>query len=597
MRNAATILGIIRDRGRRRLPLEDLYRQLYNRDLYLHAYGRLSRNAGAMTPGATAETVDAMSVEKIDALIDALRHERYRWTPVRRTYSPKPSGKLRPLGLPTWTDKLLQEVIRAILEAYYEPQFSPHSHGFRPGRGCHTALGEITKRWKGVKWFIEGDLAQCFDSLDQQVMFAILSENLHDQRFLRLLANLLKAGYLEDWQYHTTLSGVPQGGVVSPILSNIYLGRLDQFVETMLLPLYIHGHRRKPYPPYMALLKAAWKHKVAGKTVEAKTLRRHAQRLPSRDPQDPNFRRLWYVRYADDWLLGFSGPREEAEAIKEQLRTFLGGTLKLGLSAEKTLITHARTEAARFLGYDIVTQHADEKQFRPLRRRCINGALGLKVPVAVIRAKCTKYMRRGKPIHLAARLQDADYSIVAQYQAEYRGFVQYYLMAYNVHRLWRVHRVMQQSLVKTLADTHRTSGNTVYRKDRTTVATPHGTLRVGEVRHERGKEQAPLVARCGGIALRWQRDTRLNDQPKAVFGKRSEVVQRLLAQVCEVCGSRETCEVHHIRKLADLHRPGQREKPPWVQRMAARRRKTLVVCRQCHEDIHRERPSRRRVAA
>jgi len=206
-------------------------------------------------------------------------------------------------------------------------------------------------------------------------------------------------------------------------------------------------------------------------------------------------------------------------------------------------------------------------------------------------------MRRGTPIHLAARLQDADYRIVAQDQAEDRGFVQYSLMAYNVHRLWRVHRVMHQSLVKTLAEKQRTSVKKVYRKYRTTVSTPHGTLRVLAVRHERGKEQAPLVARFGGIALRWQRSPRLNDQPKAVCGKRSEVVPRLLAQVCEVCGARETCAVHPMRKLADLHRPGQREKPPWVQRLAARRRKTLVVCRQCHEDMHRERPARRRVAA
>ena len=220
MRDADTVLGVIQERGRRRLPLEGLYRQLYNRDLYLRAYGRIYRNDGAMTPGSTPETVDAMSLAKIDALIGLLRQERYRWTPVRRTYIPKKSGKLRPLGLPTWSDKLLQEVIRSLLEAYYEPQFSPHSHGFRAGRGCHTALGEITRHWRGVKWYIEGDLVQCFDRLDHTVLLGILSEQLHDNRFLRLLANLLKAGYLEDWKYHATLSGSPQGGVVSPILSN-----------------------------------------------------------------------------------------------------------------------------------------------------------------------------------------------------------------------------------------------------------------------------------------------------------------------------------------------------------------------------------------
>jgi group II intron reverse transcriptase/maturase len=299
MRNAETVLGVIRERGRQRLPLEDIYRQLYNRNLCLRAYGRLYSNKGAMTPGATAETVDAMSLEKIDMLIDALRHERFRWTPVRRTYIPKQLGRRRPLGLPTWSDKLLQEVIRSILEAYYEPQFSPNSHGFRPGRGCHTALGEIIKRWRGVKWFIEGDISQCFDSLDHEVMLSILGEKLHDRRFLRLISNLLKAGYLEDWRLHPTISGVPQGGVVSPTLSNIYLDRLDQYVETAVLLAYHRGERRRPHPPYMALLNAARKRRIAGERKGAKVLRQQAQSLPARDPNDPNFRRLWYVRYAD----------------------------------------------------------------------------------------------------------------------------------------------------------------------------------------------------------------------------------------------------------------------------------------------------------
>lgn len=595
MRNAETVLGVIRERGRRRLPLEDIYRQLYNRDLYLQAYGRLYRNHGAMTSGATQETVDGMSLEKIDAIIDAVRQERYRWMPVRRTYIPKKSGKLRPLGLPTWSDKLLQEVIRLILEAYYEPQFSPHSHGFRPGRGCHTALGEITQSWRGVKWFIEGDIAQCFDSLNHEVMLSILSEGLHDKRFLRMIANLLKAGYLEEWRFNATLSGAPQGGVVSPILSLIYLDRLDQFVETILLPAHNRGDRRKPSPPYMALLNAARNKRIAGALEEARALRKQAQTMPSRDPNDAHFRRLWYVRYADDWLLGFSGPREEAEAIKERLNEFLRDTLKLKLSYEKTLITNARTQSARFLGYEVLTQDANDKQFHALHRRCINGAPGLKIPEEVIRAKCAKYMQHGTPSHLAARLNDSDFSLVTQYQAEYRGFVQYYLMAYNAHRLWWVHRVMQLSLVFTLADKHRTSAQKIFRKYKATVATAHGTLKVLEAKHERGKDKEPLRARFGGIELRWQRGITLNDQPKEVYGNRSEVVQRLLAQECELCGSTDHCEVHHIRKLADLNRPGQREKPLWVRRMASRRRKTLVTCRKCHEDIHRERPSRRNV--
>ncbi len=216
MRDADTVLGIICERGKTGLPLEDIYRQLYNPQLYLRAYDRIRRNDGAMTPGVTAETVDGMSLEKIKGIIEAVRFERYQWTPARRVYIPKKDGKLRPLGMPTWSDKLLQEVMRSLLEAYYEPQFSPASHGFRPERGCHTALSEVANRWKGTKWFIEGDISKCFDMLDHQVLMKILGEKLHDNRFLRLIENMLKAGYLEEWKWNATHSGTPQGGVITP---------------------------------------------------------------------------------------------------------------------------------------------------------------------------------------------------------------------------------------------------------------------------------------------------------------------------------------------------------------------------------------------
>ncbi len=585
MRNAETILGVISERGRRGLPLEDIYRQLFNPNLYLQAYGRLYRNDGAMTPGTTTETVDAMSLKKIETLIDAVRHERYRWTPVRRAYIPKKSGKLRPLGIPPWSDKLLQEVMRLLLDAYYEPQFNAHSHAFRSGRGCHTALGEISHHWRGVKWYIEGDIVQFYDQMNHAVLGSILSEKLHDNRFLRLVAHLLKAGYLEQWRYGATLSGAPQGAVLSPLLSNIYLDRLDQFVETVLLPKYNRGDRRMNYPPYKALLNAARRAREKGHHEQAKKLRQQAQHMPSRDPQDPDFRRLWYVRYADDVLFGFSGPRVEAVEIKEQVREFLQNHLKLELSEEKTLITNARTEAARFLGYEIVNLDEDSKQDHR-GQRCINGAPGLKVPEAVIRSKCAPYQRHGKPVHWPARIHNTDFSIVTQYQAEYRGLVQYYLLAFNVHRLWWLHRVMELSLASTLANKHKISVNQVFRKYQKTVATPHGAHKVLEVTVERGPDKKPLITRFGGIELRWQKYTILYDHPKEVFNGRSEVVQRLLAQVCELCGGTENCEVHHVRKLADLHRPGQREKPAWVQWMVARRRKTLVVCRTCHEVIH-----------
>ena len=584
MRTAETVLNIIRDRGQQGRPLERLYRHLYNRDLYLRAYGKLYRNKGAMTPGATPETVDGMSLAKIDTIIEVLRQERYRWTPVRREYIPKQNKKLRALGLPVWSDKLLQEVIRLLLEAYYEPQFSQQSHGFRPGRGCHTALREI-QLWGGAKWFIEGDIRACFDAIDFTVLANILREQVHDNRFLRLVENFLKAGYMEDWKYVNSYSGVPQGGVLSPCLSNLVLDKLDKFVEQTLIPAYTKGRRRKTYPPYVALTKMAWKARQAGDWEAAQRFSQQAQTMPSRDPNDPNFRRLKYCRYADDFILGFTGTKAEAQVIKQHLTMFLREELKLELSAEKTLITHARNDRALFLGYEIHTLHADDKHDHR-GQRCINGSIGLRVPKHVIHDHCTNYMRRGKPYHMMQRTNDNVYSIIAQYQTEYRGVVQYYRLAYNLHQLGRLKWVMQQSLVRTLSKKLKISTAKVYKRFKTTHRNEFGTYKVLEAKLKQEAGQHPLVARFGGVPLRYNKWVSINDAPTTpIWSGRSGLVERLLAQECELCGANNNIEVHHIRKLADLKRYGQTNPPQWVKQMATRRRKTLVVCRPCHHDI------------
>lgn len=589
MRNAETVLGIISERGRQGLPLTDAYRQLFNRDLFLRAYGRIYSNDGAMTPGTTSETVDGMSLEKIDALIETLKYERYRWTPVKRVYIPKKNGKMRPLGIPTWSDKLLQEVIRMILEAYYEPQFSRYSHGFRPDRGCHTALTEIVHTWKGTRWFIEGDISKCFDSLDHKILLSILGERIQDNRFLRLISNLLETGYLEDWKLNKTLSGSPQGGIVSPILSNIYLDKLDQYVERELLPAYTQGETRKPNKRYRSLLSSSRKYAACGNHEKAQLCRKQALSLPAMDTHDPKYRRLRYVRYADDWLLGYAGTHAEAEEIKARIRQFLKETLHLELSEEKTLITHAQTEAARFLGYEIVTQHRDDKIADDKRRR-VNGQIGLRIPADVLEAKCSAYAPQGKPMYRPVLMVNDDFSIIAQYQSEYRGLVQYYLLAQNIGWLGKLKWYMEGSLLRTLAAKHQTTVKSIDQKYKSTILTPQGAMKCLEMVITREGKQS-LIARFGGIPLHRKESAVLKDQrPIYTAYERNELLKRLLADECEICGSTENCEVHHIRKLADLNRKGRKEKPAWMKLMAARRRKTLVVCRSCHKAIHSGHP-------
>ncbi|MGP4104513.1 reverse transcriptase domain-containing protein [Nonomuraea sp. KM90] len=585
MQSAAAVLDIIGKRGERGLPVERLYRQMFNRELFLMAYGKLYSNAGAMTPGVTGETVDGMSLAKIETIIDALRGERYRWRSVKRVHIPKQNGKMRPLGLPTWSDKLVAEVVRLLLEAYYEPQFSDRSHGFRPRRGCHTALSEVVEVWKGTHWFIEGDISDCFGSLDHEVMVGILAEKIHDGRFLRLIGHMLKAGYLEDWRWHQTLSGAPQGGIASPVLSNIYLDRFDQYVEQRLLPEHNRGRRRRTNRAYEVVENAIARARRHGDRAEVRRLTLHRRQLPSQDPDDPDYRRLRYVRYADDWLLGFAGPKHEAEQIKSKIATFLREELKLELSPSKTLITHAASQAARFLGYDIRAQHSDTKISR--NRRAVNGAIGLFVPKSVIRQRCALYMSKGKPAQRGALIRDDDFTIVAKYGSEYAGLIQYYLLAQDVFRLGRLRWVMETSMLKTLAGKHRSTVNAMARKHKTTIETPAGPRTVFQVIVERDRGRKPLVARFGGTPLKRVRTAVLTDRrPVMASTKRNELIHRLLAGRCELCESTEALEVHHIRKLADLKQPGRREKPAWMHLMAMRRRKTLVICRHCHEDIH-----------
>jgi group II intron reverse transcriptase/maturase len=577
------VLSVLRERGRKGLPFEQLYRQMFNRDLYLLAYGNIYSNQGAMTPGASAETADGMSEEKIDQIIELMRSERYRFAPARRIYIPKKNGKLRPLGLPAWSDKLVGEVVRLLLEAIYEPRFSDRSHGFRKGRGCHTALREVRDYWTGTVWFIEGDISDCYGSLDHQILLTILAEKIGDQRFLRLIRHMLQAGYLEDWEYRPTLSGAPQGGVVSPILSNIYLDKLDKFVEQELIPQYTRGERRARNPVYT---KAATRLKMArrrGDRVQARKLRLTLRTAPSSDPMDPGFRRLRYARYADDHILGFIGPKAEAEEIKARLATFLRETLGLELNAGKTLITHARTQPARFLGYHVIVQHCDTKLTNG--HRSANGRIALRVPPDVVKAQCARYRQHGKPWH-RPRLQNlSDYDIVRTYGAEYQGVVNYYLLAQDVERLGTLCWYAETSMLKTLAAKHKSTVTKMAARHKTKVITRDGPRTCFEATLTR-EGRKDLVARFGGIPLRQDRRAVITDPaPVPAVYPRKELIYRLRRRECELCDTSAPVAVHQVAGLKHLGTTGPGQ-PAWAALMAKMRRKTLIVCASCHDHIH-----------
>jgi len=603
MQKAEQILQAMRKMGEKHIPLTRVYRCLYSQDMFLVAYGKIARNKGALTPGTEDDTADGTSLERINKIIEQLRYERFRFRPVRRIQIPKKSKGTRPLGIPNFSEKLVQEVLRMLLEAYYEPRFSDNSHGFRPGRGCHTALEYIKKMFRGTTWFIEGDIRGCFDNVDHQVLMEILSRDIHDGRLLNLIRMILEAGYIEDWRYNRTYSGTPQGGIISPLLANIYLNELDTFIERELIPKYTRGKRRAPNPEYCRLGRRIKKAREQGDDELARSLEQERRQLPSQDTHDPNFRRLKYCRYADDFVLAFTGPKSEAEEIKAAVGTFLREKLHLEMSESKTLITHARTENAQFLGYAIKVYHSNDKMTQrtgtPIKTRSVNGQIRLGIPPGRIDEFVKRYLKGGKPIHEAALMRYSDAEIIEVYQQRFRGIAEYYKYATDRYRLNKLKYIMEIALTKTLANKHRTSVKKIYRKycgKHTIDGRTYKTLQV-EVPTKRGM-------RCiywGAIPLKTVKvgtepiddEIRRRDWPVST---RTDLTQRLLAGKCEICGSEKRCEVHHIHKLADLKKRwrGRKEKPAWVKRMIALQRKTLVVCRKCHEDIHAGRPTPRK---
>ncbi len=599
MQKAEQILQAVQKMGEKRTPLTRVYRSLFNEDLFLTAYDKIARNRGALTVGTENDTADGMSLKRIQHIIEDLRYERFKFHPARRIQIPKKSRGTRLLGIPNFTDKLVQEVLRMILEAYYEPRFRDSSHGFRPGRGCHTALAKLRYEFKGAAWFIEGDIRGCFDNIDHEVLMQILARDIQDGRLLNLLRMGLKAGYLEDWQYNRTYSGTPQGGILSPLLANIYLHELDEYIEDTLTPQYTRGRKRAYNQEYDRVGERIRVARKANDKEQVKQLVSQYRKLPSQNVNDPDYRRLHYIRYADDFILSFVGPKAEAEDVKTAIGVFLKEKLHLELSSSKTLITHSRTEHARFLGYDISVYHADHKVTpkggRRIKTRSVNGCIRLGIPFGKIDQLNKDYMRGEKIIHDARLLAYSDAQIIDTYQRRFRGMAEYYKFATDRDKLSKLQYVMEVSLTKTLAHKFKTTVACIYRRyvgKRTFQGNAYKVLAVEVPTKTRTRHiywgAIPLnVVKLGTEVL--DDNTGLRN---TIFGSRTDLIQRLQADECEICGSQEHCEVHHIRKLSDLKSRwrGRKEKPAWVTTMIALQRKTLVVCKRCHVTIHAGKP-------
>lgn len=586
-----------------------LYKFLYNEEFYMRAYGNIYAKEGNMTPGADGKTIDGFSMIKVQKIIQELRDFTYQPKPVRRVYiEKKGSSKKRPLGIPSIEDKLLQEVIKELLQSIYEPCFSESSHGFRPKRSCHTVLSSIKTSCTGMKWWIEGDIEGYFDNINHHVLIEILREKISDEKFINLIWKFLRAGYMENWSYNKTYSGTPQGGIMSPILANIYLDKLDKFMDEYIKGFNC-GVKRRDYKEYKNHLGYIYKLKKRITPIwdtlsqekkdeylsKIKDRQKIIRTLPSRDPYDPNFKRVKYFRYADDFILGVIGSKEDAKLIKEDIKSFLDEKLKLTLSDKKTKIRNA-AEKARFLGYDIYVAKTDsyKKLKAGFTSRSISGHVMLSMPYdkmrdflfgnEYIKERINKGRGNTWESKSRAKLTICDnLEIVEIYNAELRGFYNYYQLAYDVYRIGNIYNLMYFSCLKTIAHKYKTStqkilankvkGQTFMKNNKFGVFynTEEGLKFREFIRNEFGvnKEKIEYISH--------------DNIPNTIqySNSRTGLEQRLSAGVCEWCGSNKDIEVHHVRKIKDL-----KGKKRWEQLMIARKRKTMVLCHNCHWDLH-----------
>ena len=575
---------------------ERLYRLLFNEELFYVAYQKIASNGGSTTKGSDGRSIDGMSLARIETLIASLKDESYQPHPSRRVHIPKKNGKTRPLGIPAFEDKLVQEVVRMILEAIYEGHFETTSHGFRPKRSCHTALLHIQKTFNGAKWFIEGDIKGFFDNIDHDVLVGILRERISDDRFIRLIRKFLKAGYVEDWTFHNTYSGTPQGGIVSPILANIYLDKLDKYVKEYIQH-FDKGTKRRPGKESNNLANERKRtvrklKKVKDGTEKAalvarlKAIEQERAAFPNGDEMDESYRRLKYIRYADDFILGVIGSKEEAQRIKEDIKSFLSASLALELSEEKTLITHTG-KSAKFLGYEI-TVTRDNHQRRDVRgclRRTYGKRVRLNVSMATLRDKLLEYgameikLRNGKevwkPKCRSGLIFNDDLEILDRYNRETVGFCNYYLIANNCVVLHNFRYIMEYSMYKTFAGKYRSTVRKINKKYRYN--------KLFTVKYE---QKGAIKSRTFYKTSFKRRTTAFNGscdiEPYSIADvSRTNLTDRLKAEKCELCGATGKLIMHHVRNLKDL-----KEKESWKRLMSARKRKTIALCPSCHRLRH-----------
>lgn len=599
MRNPETILNSLSAHSEDvHYKYERLYRILFNEQMYYVAYQRIYAKPGNMTPGSDGKTIDGMSIERIGNLINSLRDESFMPTPAKRVYIPKKNGKKRPLGIPSIEDKIVQEVVRMILEAIYEGHFENTSHGFRPKRSCHTALHSIKNLFTGAKWFIEGDIKGFFDNIDHHVLIDTLKERISDDRFLRLIWKFLRAGYIEDFKFNKTYSGTPQGGIISPILANIYLDKFDKYMREYS-EKFDKGKKRRENRQHAKFSRMAVRlRKQIRSTEDAETKEKlmkqlmyaesETRKVPASMDMDRDYKRLKYIRYADDFLIDVIGSKEDCRKMKEDFTIFMRDKLKLELSEEKTLITNAH-DSAKFLGYEISVRKSEVSKYNKLGHlvRVHSGHVVLTLPMETVKKKLLELKAmelrnvNSKEVWWAMPrnflVKDKPEDTCARYTTEIRGLYQYYRIADNIAYVGNTFGyIMRLSFCKTLAKKLNSSTRKILLKYMRNheIAIPY--------KDRKGDAKFRIFYNDGFAKQQPENDADCDKLPNTFVLPRPTLAERLMERRCELCGATNVdTTMYQVRKLTELKATTE-----WHKLMLKKWRKTLVVCENCNAKIH-----------
>lgn len=569
----------------------DLYRLVCSPELLGMAYGRIKSKTGNMTPGVDGETLDGFSIEVVRKISERLKDESFQFRPSRRHHIPKSNGKTRPLGIPSPRDKVVQEAIRLVLEAIYDsrvsPTFLPTSHGFREGRSTHTAIGQVRLQWGAPNWVIEGDIKSFFDEIDHEILLRLLRKRIADDRFLNLIRKALSAGYMENDNLIVPKVGTPQGSVISPILANIYLHEFDVVVQGWCQSLSTTTKKRASTAYRAAVSKRSRLLKASGGVVseEVLSLTKTIRTLPSQDHSDPNAIRVGYVRYADDWVIGITGPKLLAEDLKDRARVFLRDQLKLTLSLEKTKITNLRSEPAHFLGFMVKVQSPKESKVSDyqagahgIKRRVSHGShVDIQAPVSEVvsrlhqRGFCDAL---GKPTHHNVFIALTPDQMIHQYNLVMRGIANYYSAVINFSRLNRVDYILRHSLAKTLANRERSSVAKQFKKrgrDLSVAKTTNGKRKVVRFIDYRALRTKTFI-------------TPPRDMDRVFAPGTFRTTSRLGITDCAVkgCSSGLPVEMHHVKHVRKMGKTMS----GFTKLMATLNRKQVPLCTDCHKKVH-----------